>query len=87
MAQTNTKFGLGQIGQHTPSWATWVFRILLWVFSFATLAINTLNVERIGLNDLDVKDTTALLSLLILGAHSLSKMIGVEVKPEDYETK
>lgn len=80
-----TKIGLGQIGNHTPQWATWIFRIILWVLSFATLAINTLNVERIGLDSLDVKDTTALFSLLILGAHSLSRMVGVEVKKEDYE--
>ena len=85
MKKETTTFGFGQIGNHTPSWATWIFRVLLWIFSFATLAINTLNVSRLGLNDLDVKDTTALLALLILGAHSLSRMVGVEVKKEDYE--
>lgn len=75
------------ISKPTPDWARWAFRIILWGLSFATLAINTLNVERMGLTSLDVKDTTALFSLLILGAHSLSRMIGKDIKPEEYQIK
>ena len=82
-----TKFGFNQVGHHTPQWATWVFRISLYLLSFVILALSTLNVSRFGLTDLDVKDLNALFSLLIIGIHSLTRMVGVDVKPEDYQVK
>jgi len=82
-----TKFGVDQIGNHTPQWATWVFRIVLYICSLLILALTTLNVSRIGLNAGDVKDLVALLSLAIMAIHTGTRMIGVEVKPEDYQIK
>ena len=82
-----TKFGLGQVGNHTPQWATWVFRITLYLLSFVMLALSTLNVSRFGLTDLDIKDLTALFSLLIIGIHTLTRMVGVDIKNEDYQIK
>lgn len=83
--ETKTKFGLGQIGNHTPKWATWVFRISLYVISFALIAVNTLNVGRIGLTPEDVKDLNPLLSLLIPAIHALTRMIGISIAPDEYQ--
>jgi len=83
--EEETKFGLGQIGNHTPSWANWIFRIALYACSLLILCLTTLNVSRIGLNSDDVKDLVAALSLAIMAIHGLTKMIGVEVKPDDYK--
>ena len=82
-----TKVGLSQIGNHTPQWATWTFRVTLYILSFIILALSTLNVSRLGLTDLDIKDINAVLSLLIIAVHSFTRMIGVEIKPEDYQIK
>lgn len=81
---SNTKIS---ISNPTPKWATWIFRIALYLCSFAILALTTLNVGRIGLNADDVKDLAALLSLITMAIHALTRMIGVEVKPEEYEIK
>lgn len=85
--KTETKFGLNQIGNHSPKWATWIFRISLYICSFLILALTTLNVGRIGLNSDDVKDLTAALSLIIMAIHALTRMIGQEIKPEEYEIR
>lgn len=83
--EATTKFGLGQIGNHTPQWATWAFRIVMYTCSLLILALTTLNVGRLGLTASDINDLTALLSFLIMAAHGLSKLIGTEVNPEDYK--
>jgi len=82
-----TKFGLAQIGNQTPKWATWFFRISLYLLSFVMLALSTLNVARFGLTAEDIKDLTALFSLLIIGIHSLTRMVGVDIKESDYQVK
>ena len=82
--EEQVKFGVSQIGNHTPQWATWVFRIVFYVCSLLILALTTLNVGRFGLNATDIKDLVAVLVFITLAAHSLSKMVGVDVKPDDY---
>jgi len=85
--QVKTTFGLGQIGNSTPKWAKWIFRIVLYLCSGSILAITTLNVGRLGMNSEDIKDTVALLSFITVAVHALSRMVGVEIKQEDYQIK
>lgn len=75
------------ISKPTPQWAVWLFRIVLYICSLLILALTTLNVSRVGLDATDVKDLVAALSLATMAIHALTRMIGVEVKPEEYEIK
>lgn len=74
---TKQKFGLGQINNPTPLWATWVFRIVFLLVSIAIFvfasdpAISDATKVRIGVY-------LKAFEMLVYGA---SKLIGVSIDP------
>lgn len=70
------KFGLNQIGNPSPKWAKWVFRIFFYVTSMTTLALSmftTIPTE----TKLHIAEAVAFANMAV---HSLMKMVGVEVE-------
>jgi hypothetical protein len=70
------KVGLGQIGNHTPSWATWVFRIFFYLYSFATIFLT--------MDPSIPKDFVIQFvkygAITVMLIHGLGKLIGVDTK-------
>lgn len=87
MKKEKIKFGFGQIGNHTPQISTWFFRIIFYACSLITLALTTLNLSVFGLNVTQElsNELIKLMSVVVMASHTLSRMVGVEVKKEDYE--
>lgn len=72
--QQPVKFGLGQIGNKTPDWAKWAFRIFFYV-------TQTINLGLIMFSDIPVETKlklTEYVTFANLAVHGLSKMWGVE---------
>jgi len=73
---TETKFGLNQVGNVTPQWAKWMFRITITLTTVAAFII----ASDPGIpDDIKVRITVYLkgLDMLVLG---ISKMFGVQIK-------
>lgn len=76
-------FGIGHISKPTPEWARWVFRIYLYVASFAMFVITT---------NKRIKPEVALeiieyISISLVGVHGLSKMVGVDISQYEKDAK
>jgi hypothetical protein len=75
MADTKQSFGLNQIGNETPKWATWFFRIFFYVTSMTTLALSYFT-------DIPIETKLRIAEIVAfanMAAHSFSKMWGIEV--------
>ena len=78
-----TAFGIGQIGNPTPMWATWVFRIFFYAASLTTVIVSS---------NKHITPETALaiveyLGYAVMGVHGLSKMVGVDVTQYERDAK
>ena len=72
---TTTRFGVNQIGNPTPQWATNIFRIVLYTAAAANIVV--LTVTQIPP---DVQKTIAQISIeAVTLVHALSKLLGVTI--------
>ncbi|RYE25087.1 MAG: hypothetical protein EOP51_05205 [Sphingobacteriales bacterium] len=70
-----TKFGLSQIGNQTPLWAKWIFRI---IFLLTTVTISWLAATNI-VSDAQKYEITLFLKVVVDPiAYGLSKLFGIE---------
>lgn len=68
--------GINQIGNTTPNWATWGFRIFFYVHAFALIFIGfDPNIPAAF-----VKGFVAYSGIAIIGIHGFSKMVGIDTK-------
>lgn len=77
---TGTGFGPKFIGNRTPQWARWLFRIFFYVTSMTTLALSlfsTIPVE----TKLHIAEAVGFANMAV---HSMSKMFGIKVEDTDY---
>jgi uncharacterized membrane protein len=73
-----TTFGFGQIGNPTPQWATWMFRIYFYLCKFAIVVIAMLPAERIPAA---VKVEIILwIGISDAAVHGFSRMWGIDTK-------
>ena len=80
-----TKFGLSQIGNKTPLWAKWIFRV---VFLITTVTISWLAATDIIPEAQKYEITLFLKVVLDPLAYGLSKMFGIEeTSLYDFERK
>lgn len=77
------KFGIGQIGNHTPEWARWGFRIFFYCTSLVGIFLTIFTRIPDELK-LDILQGTTFANL---AAHGLSKMFGVTEEPTDFFQK
>lgn len=85
--QQPVKFGLGQIGNKTPNFAKWFFRVFFYV-------TQTVNLGIILFSSIPAKtklEITEYVTFANLAAHGFSKMFGIEddntVYYDDYPLK
>lgn len=76
MANTTTKFGFGQILADTPKWASWAFRIVLYL-AMATILIVTSFTE---IPAPVVKMICKMCGEIVIVVHGLTRMFGIEIK-------
>jgi hypothetical protein len=69
------KFGLDQVNNETPKWATWFFRIFFYVTSMTTLALSMFTNIPVE-TKLHIAEIVAFANM---AAHSFSKMWGIPV--------
>jgi hypothetical protein len=75
-----TKFGPKFIGNPTPMWAKWLFRIFFYVTSMATLALSLFTSIPTEVK-LHIAEGVAFANMAV---HSMSKMFGIKVEDTDY---
>jgi hypothetical protein len=73
---TVTKFGLNQIGNTTPQWATNIFRIALYAGAIATIVLSTITEIPDSVKLVIAKYTLEGITLI----HALSKMFGITIQ-------
>lgn len=69
------KFGLGQIGNPTPQWATWTFRVLLYAGAIVTVVLSTVSEIPDNIKLVVAKYTLEGITLV----HALTKMFGITI--------
>jgi len=78
--EQQTGFGPKFIGNRTPVWARWMFRVFFYVTSMTTLALSiftTIPVE----TKLHIAEVVAFANMAM---HSFSKMFGIKIEDTDY---
>ena len=77
------KVGLGQIGNPTPQWATWLFRIYFYLSTFTGIYLTMDNTipAHVALNIIKY------LGISVLAVHGFSKMIGIDSRKLESEAK
>ncbi len=75
-----TKFGPKFIGNETPKWARWLFRIFFYVTSMTTLALSLFSNIPTE-TKLHIAEAVAFANMAV---HSFSKMFGIKVEDTDY---
>lgn len=70
----NTKFGLSQIAEQTPKWATWVFRVVLYLCAIVSLYITTYD-----FSPETVKEVAKICAATTVFVHGLTRMFGLTV--------
>jgi hypothetical protein len=75
MADTKQSFGLNQIGNETPKWATWFFRIFFYVTSMTTIALDTFT----GIPLITMLLIAKIVAFSNVCAHAFSKMWGIQI--------
>jgi hypothetical protein len=76
-------FGFGQIGNMTPNWAQWAFRIFFYGSQIVTLYLTMMS-KLPAETKLEVLGWLAFLSMVV---HILSRMVGVDSKKIEQEAK
>lgn len=71
----NTKFGLTQILAETPKWATWVFRVVLYLAGATVIVVGSLHAIPAPVK-IDIMTTCTEVTLAV---HGLTKMFGLKV--------
>lgn len=76
-------FGVGQISNPSPVWATWVFRIVLYAASITTFIVTTAK----GIPDSVAINIASYCSMATMVAHALSKMVGIDITKDAQDAK
>ena len=75
-----TGFGPKFIGNTTPVWAKWLFRVFFYVTSMTTLALSLFSTIPVEIK-LHIAEGVAFANMAV---HSFSKMFGIKVEQTDY---
>lgn len=78
--EPKTSFGPQFIGQPTPMWAKWAFRIFFYVTSMTTLALSLFTSIPTEAK-LHIAEAVGFANMAV---HSFSKMFGIKVEDTDY---
>jgi hypothetical protein len=78
--QTSSGFGPKFIGEKTPSWAQWMFRIFFYVTSMTTLGLSLFTTIPVEVK-LHIAEAVAFANMAV---HSFSKMFGIKIENTDY---
>lgn len=78
-----TGFGLGHINKPTPLWATWTFRVFLYMASFTTIIVTTEH----GIPPVLAIAIAKYLGYAVLAVHGLTKMVGVDITKDEEAAK
>lgn len=73
------KFGLNQIGNQTPKWAKWFFRLFFYITSMTTLALSMFTTIPTEIK-LHVAEAVGFANMAV---HSFSKMWGIPIDDEN----
>lgn len=74
--QSKTEFGINQVGNKTPAWAQWMFRIFFYLVSFVNLYLAFDTTVPPELMHTILKWST----LLVMAVHGFSRMWGIDTK-------
>lgn len=77
------KFGLGQIGQTTPAFITWIFRFYFYLVSFATVFLAQYQKVDPNLR----LEIIFWMGVSVIAVHGFSKMFGIDSKKIEMEAK
>jgi len=78
--EKTTKFGPQFVGEPTPMWARWLFRIFFYSTSMATLGVGIFT----NIDPGTKLQITQWVTFSNLAVHGFSKMFGIEVQNTSY---
>lgn len=78
-------FGFGQLDNPSPRWAKWVFRIVLYLCSFATFVLTVMPAKRVSPET--ALEIIGYLAIVIVGVHGFSKMVGINIDKDAEDAK